>query len=70
MTEITGIAAVKEHLPKPDKSLINAIFFKAVLPFYHIDFIICKTGIVESASLKLFEQSSFSVCAFGQTMVT
>lgn len=25
--EITGMAAVKEHLPKPDKSFITAIFF-------------------------------------------
>ena len=25
--DITGIAAVKEHFPKPDKSLIKATFF-------------------------------------------
>ena len=27
ITEITGMAAVREHLPNPDKSLINATLF-------------------------------------------
>ena len=33
---IIGIAAVKEHLPKPDKSLITAHFFKKSPNLFYI----------------------------------
>ena len=37
-TDITGIAAVREHFPKPDRSFIKAIFFIAVNSFQIMGF--------------------------------